>query len=72
MSMPTTDADVCPTCTAPIDDLLELPGGRVVDVDDVPFGTGVRGVTTIRGCPRCLEPAEGRSNPGGNVDDVDA
>lgn len=43
----------CPFCEAPLVDVLELPGGRVVREDAVPFGAAVRGVTAHQGCPDC-------------------
>lgn len=52
-------SDACPFCEGPLTEVLELPGGRVVGEDDVPFGTGVRGVTAHQGCPDCEVTVDG-------------
>lgn len=46
-------SEACPECAGPLTDVLELPGGRVVREDTVPFGTRVRGITAHRGCADC-------------------
>jgi len=45
--------ETCPFCDRRLIDVLQLPGGRVVREDTVPFGTDVRGVTEHLGCPDC-------------------
>lgn len=67
---PDTPRCVRDDCDGLLTGLLELPGGRVVRDDSVPFSDAVRGVTSFEGCGRCLEPGPDRSNPGGEADDV--